>query len=176
MLNKMVVIIDMQNGFMDEQTQGLDEKILSFIKKLPKNIQVVGTRYVNHENTPCYIFEGWKDCMEGSEDSEVLESLKPALCRVFSKDRYSCWNEEFRRFVRENQVEKIYFAGVNTDCCVLHSAFDCYNDLTDCAVIEDLCASTAGKDVHLSALKVLRSCITSQRVVTSEQALGEILC
>lgn len=174
MKKSMLVVIDMQNGFMNELTRGLDARQLTFMGEVPQNVIVAGTRYVNHEHTPCYIFEGWKDCMDGSSDAELLESISPVLTKVFSKDKYSCWNEEFRQFVSENEIEKIYFFGVNTDCCVLHSAFDCYNDLIDCAVIEDLCASTAGRDVHDAALTVLRSCITPERVITAKQALDEI--
>ena len=58
---------------------------------------------------------------------------------------------------------------------MLHSAFDFYNDLADCSVIEDLCGSTSGIREHEAALIVLRSCITEERVVTAEQAAREIL-
>lgn len=174
MKKAMIVVIDMQNGFMDELTEGLDERQLSFLQNISPEVPVIGTCYVNHEHTPCYVFEGWKDCMEGSRDAEILDSLKPVLSEVFKKDKYSCWNDEFKAFVEKSGAEKLYFFGVNTDCCVLHSAFDCYNDLVDCAVIADLCASTAGRDVHEAALTVLRSCITNERVITADEALKEI--
>ena len=93
---------------------------------------------------------------------------------VFDKDKYSCWNEEMKQFIRDNGVEKIYFAGVNTGCCVLNSVLDCYNDVVDCTVIEDLCGSTSGIKEHEAALTVLRSCITQERVISSEQAEIEI--
>ena len=69
---------------------------------------------------------------------------------------------------------RVYFAGVNTGCCVLHSAFDFYDDLVDCTVIEDLCGSTSGIKEHEEGISVLRSCITKERVVTAEEALREI--
>ena len=94
--------------------------------------------------------------------------------KVFDKDKYSCWNEEMRQYLRDNNVDKVYFAGVNTGCCVLHSAFDFYDDLVDCTVIEDLCGSTSGVKEHEEGIAVLRSCITKERVVTAEEALKEI--
>ena len=95
--------------------------------------------------------------------------------RVFDKDKYSCWNEEMKVFVRENKIKKIYFAGVNTGCCVLNSILDCYNDLVDCAVVEELCGSTSGIEEHEAALTVLRSCITEERVITAAQAYTNIV-
>lgn len=173
---KMVAVIDMQNGFVNEYTEGIDRKILDFLEMIRgTDACIVGTRYVNHEHTACYVFEGWKDCMEGTRDAQVLDTLRPSFERVFDKDKYSCWNEEMKRFVKEQGIEKIYFLGVNTGCCVLHSAFDCYNDLVDCAVIQDLCGSTSGPQEHEAALVVLKSCITKERVITAKEAAEEIL-
>ena len=113
--------------------------------------------------------------MAGTEEAEIIPTLRPFMARVFDKDKYSCWNDEMKAFIRDNEIEKVYFAGVNTGCCVLHSVFDFYNDLVDCSVIEDLCGSTSGVREHEAALIVLRSCITDGRVITAEQAVREIL-
>ncbi len=170
-----VVIVDMQVGFKNQWTAHLEKKMTAFLEEIRGSTAlVVGTRYVNHEHTACYLFEGWKDCMAGSPEVEILPALRPYLQRVFDKDRYSCWNEQMREFVQKNGIGKIYFAGVNTGCCVLHSAFDCYNDLVDCAVISDLCASTSGPEEHEAALVVLRSCITRERVISAGEAARQI--
>ena len=112
--------------------------------------------------------------MKGTEEAEVIPSLLPVMARVFAKDKYSCWNDDMRKFIREHGIEKVYFAGVNTGCCVLHSVLDCYKDLVDCAVIENLCGSTSGKREHEAALDVLRSCITESRVISLERAVEEL--
>ena len=174
MKNILFLIIDMQNGFVNKYTEGLDRKILDFHDKIKDRVITAGTRYVNHEHTACYVFEGWKDCMAGTKEAEIISTLTPIMERVFDKDKYSCWNEEMRQYLHDNNVEKVYFAGVNTGCCVLHSAFDFYDDLVDCTVIEDLCGSTSGIKEHEEGISVLRSCITKERVVTAEEALKEI--
>ena len=174
-MKSMIALIDMQLGFQNEYTEGLEQKMCRFLDQIrDQNVPVIATRYINHEHTACYLFEGWKDCMRGTKETELLPSLVPYVQRVFDKDKYSCWNDEMKQYVRENGIEKIYFAGVNTGCCVLHSAFDCYNNVVDCAVIKDLCGSTSGPTEHEAALVVLRSCITEQRVITAAQALEEI--
>lgn len=174
MSNILFLIIDMQNGFINNFTEHLVEKIHGFQNRVEDHVITAGTRYVNHENTACYVFEGWKSCMAGTKEAEIVPELRGCMRRVFDKDKYSCWNEEMKEFIRDNEIKKIYFAGVNTGCCVLHSAMDCYNDLADCAVIEDLCGSTSGIEEHEAALVVLRSCITKERVITAERAYEEI--
>lgn len=175
MKKTLFLIIDMQNGFINRNTEGIDNRILKFLDRIRDRVIAAGTRYVNHEHTACYIFEGWKACMAGTEEAEIIPTLRPFMARVFDKDKYSCWNDEMKAFIRDNEIEKVYFAGVNTGCCVLHSVFDFYNDLVDCSVIEDLCGSTSGVREHEAALIVLRSCITDGRVITAEQAVREIL-
>lgn len=175
MKKTLFLIIDMQNGFINRNTEGIDNRILKFLDRIRDRVIAAGTRYVNHEHTACYIFEGWKSCMAGTEEAEVIPTLRPFMARVFDKNKYSCWNDEMKAFIRDNEIEKVYFAGVNTGCCVLHSVFDFYNDLVDCSVIEDLCGSTSGVREHEAALIVLRSCITDGRVITAEQAVREIL-
>ena len=176
MTDILFLIIDMQNGFINNFTEDLVPKIRDFQDKINDFVVTAGTRYVNHEHTACYMFEGWKSCMAGTKEAEVVPALRGCMAKVFDKDKYSCWNEEMKAFVRENEIEKIYFAGVNTGCCVLNSVLDCYNDLVDCAVIEDLCGSTSGEEEHEAALTVLRSCITEERVITAAQAYTNVEC
>lgn len=163
-----LVIVDMQNGFINEHTEHLINIIEKFIKdKGTEFTDIVGTRYINHKNTACYIFEGWKECMKGTEEADIVEQLKPYISRVFDKDKYSCWNKEFRDYVEINEFDKLYFIGVNTGCCVLHSILDAYNDLQDSCIISDLCGSTKGKESHENSLSILREIITEQRVIES---------
>ena len=172
--NILFLVIDMQNGFINHFTEELVPAISEFQERISDHVITAGTRYVNHEHTACYLFEGWKSCMTGTEEAEIVPGLRSCMTRVFDKDKYSCWNEEMKAFIRDHEIRKIYFAGVNTGCCVLHSILDCYNDLVDCAVIEDLCGSTSGLEEHEAALTVLRSCITKERVITSSRAYEEI--
>lgn len=167
-MKKLLVIVDMQNGFINEHTKHLVEKMKSFLD-IAKFDDIVATRYINNTETACYKFEGWKECMPGTPEIEIADELKPYIHKVFDKNVYSCWNTVFKAYVKSNRFDKVYFVGVNTGCCVLHSIFDCYNDVQDCAVISDLCGSSTSQESHECALRILRECITKERVITTEQ-------
>ena len=169
-----LVLIDVQNGFRNENTDEIFERIKSFISNNNSIFNhIVATRYINHPNTPCYKFEGWKGCMKGSQEAELVDWLKnnKSIEKVFDKSVYSCFNDEFKNYLKDKNIGKVYFVGVNTDCCVLHSAFDCYNDLIDCSIIKDLCGSTAGKESHDCAIHILENCISKDRVVSIKNVL-----
>lgn len=165
-----LVLIDLQEGFMNKNTKDIPGRIKDYLHSHPDKFdEVVATRYINHAGTACYLFEGWKGCMEGTEDTKLCHELDGLYSRVFEKDKYSCWNEEFKTFVKDQCFDKIYFVGVNTGCCVLHSILDCYNDVQDCAVISDLCGSTTGEDIHNLSLQILSTLITKERIITSDE-------
>lgn len=167
-----LVIIDMQNGFMCERTTHLVDKIYDYTVN-NKFDYILATEYVNHEHTACYIFEGWKACMKGTAASQTVSKLASLPNQIFQKDKYSCWNDRFTTYLVKNNISQLYFVGVDTGCCVLHSAFDAYNDLWDIYVVEDLCGSTSGIDSHKAAIQVLKECITSERVIQSTEGIKD---
>lgn len=62
-MKTILFIIDMQKGFMNENTKHLVPKIVDFVKNNKFHL-VIGTRYVNNENTACHIYEGLGGCWE----------------------------------------------------------------------------------------------------------------
>jgi nicotinamidase-related amidase len=164
---KALVVVDLQVGFMSLYTCDLPRKINNFISKYRKTFDyIISTQYINNEGTPCYVFENWTDCMSGSPESKLINFPHDVN---FRKSVYSCYNEEFKAYMRKNDITDLYFCGISTACCVLHSAFDSYNDLVSTYVISDLCGSSRHFQSHENALQVLRECITEQRVITTEE-------
>ena len=164
-----LVLIDLQNGFKNNNTEVIFERIKSFISDNNSIFNhIVATKYINNPQTPCYKFEGWKGCMKGSQEAELVDWLinNKSVEKVFDKSVYSCFNDEFKNNLKDKNIGKVYFVGVNTDCCVLHSVLDCYNDLVDCCIIQDLCGSTSGKKSHDCAIHILENCITKERVIS----------
>ena len=159
-----LVIVDMQKAFINQHTEHLIDKISEYIKTHEFD-QIIATRYINNENTACYKLEDWKKCMDGSPDIEIVDKLKPFITKTFDKSKYSCWNREFRQFIDINEFDILYFVGVNTGCCVLASVFDAHNDLQDTRVIAELCGSTSGEESHQAGLRILRDCLTKNRVI-----------
>lgn len=166
-MNTALVIIDMQKGFVNENTSGLSDKIVDFANSGKFNL-VIGTRYVNNKNTACHIYERWDACWEGSEESELIGSINSVCDVVLSKSTFSCWNDAFKKVLRYFSIDRLVFCGVNTSCCVLASAFGAYDDVWDITVIEDLCGSTTGVDSHENGIRVLKECITKSRVMLAD--------
>ena len=126
----------MQKGFINHETEEIPGIIKLFLNQKGNLFScIIGTQYVNNKNTACYQYEGWKECMEGEEKTEICSELKDSMDYIIKKDKYTCYTDEFLRILADNHISRMYFCGVNTGCCVLHSVLDCYEDVMDCYVI-----------------------------------------
>lgn len=159
-----LIIIDMQKGFINENTKHLIPKIVNFVKEKDFDL-VIGTRYINTCYTACHIYEGWNDCWEGSESAELVPEIESLCDVVVDKHEFSCWNSLLKSVLKRYGIEKLVFCGVNTSCCVLASVFDAYDELWDVTVVESLCGSTSGSSSHEAGIQILRECITQSRVI-----------
>ena len=105
--------------------------------------------------------------MTGTPDINLSPVITPYVQKTFDKKTYSGFTDEFKLFLQKEKFDKLYFCGVNTDCCVLATVFSCYDYIQDCAVIADLCASTLGDEKHNHAIQLLRDNITPDRIINS---------
>ena len=165
-----LVIIDVQNGFINDNDKEVITKIVEYSNKNHFD-HIVATAYINNYNTACHIFEHWDECMAGTFSAEIVPAIQDISERIFEKSKYSCWNKEFRQWVKDNNIDRLYIVGVDTECCVLSSAFDSYNDLQDIVVVEDLCDSSNGYDYHKAGILILKQCITNMRVIQSSAGI-----
>lgn len=163
---KALVVIDMQKGFCNELTSHLPRKICDFIKEHGDDFDcIIGTKYVNHSESACYKYGEWYDCMEGSEDCELVDGLEELCDTVFTKDTFSCWNGEFKWYIKSRDIDELVFIGVNTACCVLASMFGAFDSVHSVKAIEDLCGSTEGVSNHNLGIEVMKECFLAKSVV-----------
>lgn len=157
-MRKALIIIDMQYGFINLSTKHLEKKICRYIDENSFGI-VVATQFINSKDTACYKLGKWYGCMHGSKEDELLPPIKERADVAIQKSTYSCWTKQLKDMLK---ADEIYFCGVDTDCCVLHSVYDAYNDLQNCYILEGLCGSTTGIFVHLMALRIMRRNIVNR--------------
>jgi nicotinamidase-related amidase len=76
------------------------------------------------------------------------------------------------------KVDTLVFIGVNTNTCILSSAFDSFNRGFSTIVISDCVSSMYGEDLHFFALQNISRCIgwviTTEEFKTKLQAPTEL--
>lgn len=157
-----LVLIDVQNGFLSDRTKEVPGKLMELIKT-KKFDHIVGTQFINVEGSPYIKLMNWHGLMD-EVSRTVDENVKKCCERIFVKTIYSCFNQEFSDYIRDNKIDKLYFAGIDTDCCVLKSATDCFERNISFEVLINYCASNGGVESHNAAIKVLERTIGRQNI------------
>lgn len=160
-MNSLLLVIDVQNQFINNHTKFLPVKIEELIDE-NKFDNVAFTKFINTTENLFYKNLNWKGCLTEKSQQLVIKSKK---CRIFEKSIYSALNDNLIKYINENNISKIYLCGIDTECCVLKTAFDLFESEFDVYVLKDYCACTHGKTRHENALKILRRNIGKNKVI-----------
>ena len=154
-----LVIIDIQNCFINKETKNLSEKLVNFINKNKSNFNfVLFTKFINQKSSNFFKILKWKKCLN-SPETDIVGELSKFVNEnyLFKKSSYSIFkSREFVNFLDKNDIDKLFLCGVDIDGCILASVFDGFDLGYDIKIIEDLCYSSSGKELNKAALKIIR--------------------
>ena len=161
-----LVVIDVQNYFVNEKTKDIPEKIASFIEK--QNFDyVLFTQFVNNKKSNHVKLLKWKKCFS-SPEIDIHSSLTKFINseNTFKKSAYSIFKAKgFTTFLKKHNISRIFLCGIYIDSCVLASAFDAFDLGYQVKVIKNLCQSHSGKDFDEAAKKIIDKCIQKEEAL-----------
>ncbi len=99
--------------------------------------------------------------LAGSPGLEIMPGLFAAGDRIVAgKKRYSAFLHTDLEFLLHSMgVKTVILAGVNTNSCILSTAFEAMNRDFSVVVLEDCVDSMDGADAHAHALEMVRLCL-----------------
>ena len=160
-----LLLIDIQKGFISEHT----EHVIPRIEELLKNKRfehIAATRFINSENSPYRRILGWDRLSDGPETD-----LHPVVCKaadaIFEKDVYTAVSSGLLKYFSDNSVNDLFIAGIDTDCCVLKTAADLFENNIRTKVLAHYSASNGGQESHDAAICVL------QRLIGKDNVIGD---
>jgi nicotinamidase-related amidase len=166
-----LVVIDAQNGFVNDHTRAVVPAIVRLVAAWSG--PVVFTRYHNYPGSPFERLHGWYE-LNDSPAVDIVDALAPAAAAaaaVVDKTIYSLFTAEGRALVAANGWSDLVFCGIATESCVLKSAADAFELGHTPWLVTDACASDAGPDVHAAGLVCARQLIGPGQLITTERAL-----
>jgi len=159
-----LIIIDVQQGFMNKFTKNIPISIKKFIDQ--NNFDsILFFAFINDVDSPWYK-NGWKK-MTTKVETQIVSELQPYANRenTFSKTAFSVFaSKEFKKFIKEKSITDLYICGLDTHACVYATALEAYARGYNVRVIEDLCAASHGDEYHTHAIEMLKKNL-GQRVI-----------
>jgi nicotinamidase-related amidase len=150
-----LLVVDVQNGFINEFTQHIPGRIKRLID-MGEFAPVLFTRFINNPESPYQRLLRWDGCAAPPETDLVPELT--ALAKdgtVFDKHGLTGMPDALTERLREDKFEHLSIVGIDTDMCVLKIAIDTFDLGIEPVILVDCCASTAGLQAHLAGLAIL---------------------
>lgn len=161
MTKSLLLVIDLQNAFINKYTQELQNKIKVIIHSKQYD-KIAFTRFVNFEDSIYAKKLGWKRCIN-DEDKKIVIDVEDN--KVFDKYRYSAVNNKLTEYINQNKITAIYLCGIDTECCVLKTAFDLFELGYNVYVLKDYCYCTLGIERNNNALEILKRNIGKDNII-----------
>lgn len=107
--------------------------------------------------------------LEGSPGTEIIpELLAPEDYIINNKKRLDCfYGTDLEILLRTLGTETVVLMGINTNTCVMNTAFSAFNRDFQVVVISDCVASMYGEDLHVLGLENVKRCLGY--VLTAEE-------
>lgn len=124
-----LVLLDLQQGFIN-----YNKEIIPNIKDLLTKYEfdhIAAAKNITMPNGPFYELLNHKEIIEQDEIMKLNTFVKNISERVFYKNKNSCFTSEFIAYIKENNIEKLYFTGMGDSACVLAAVLDCFESNID---------------------------------------------
>lgn len=170
-MDNILILIDMQNGFINENTEDVKNRIC---KLLDQNLfdSVILTKYKNKPGSSVEKLLGWKK-LRTELSQTIVPEIKEHANYVIEKGTYSGYNQKMKEVLEKigNGImpSHVFVAGLDTDSCVFATALDLFEDGIRPIVLGNYCGSSGGESYHLAALKTLERPIGRNNVVMNKK-------
>ena len=157
-MTKALIFIYVQKFFLNQNTRKIVKEIQKYLRKNISEYAVVYiTIFKNDSQSPLWKISGWKECTS-SPDTDICDELKGFTNNknLFYKNFLSALKvPEIRSGLKEHNVSSVDLCGFDTDCCVLATAYDLFDEGVKPVVLENLTWSTSKEKLHKPALQML---------------------
>ncbi len=177
-----VFIIDWQNFFVHPDspaylpsTRTIHPRIASFLEELSgHNVKIIATRHYNSGSPEDPFFRFYGRVIE--KESKLFDLAYPlTVCRnisVLDKTTYSVFKiPGLVQQLKSSGLTMVVLSGLQTDKCVLASAYDGFDSGFELMILEDACCARK-KNYHLRALDIMKR--SSAQIMTVDQFLRSL--
>ncbi len=157
-MNKALIVIDVQKYFLTEETKPIVKRIGEYLKNnSTKYSAIYFTIFKNDSDAPLWKISEWRDCT-GSPDTDICDEIKEFTndSNLFHKNILSAVKvPEISRGIKENNISEVELCGFDTDCCVLATAYDLFDQGIKPIILGNLTWSTSEGKLHKPAIQMI---------------------
>ena len=160
-MKSLLLVIDLQKSFINENTKYLIDRINSLVNSSMYDY-VIFTKFINKIDSIWVKKLNYIGCLS-DKDREIVLDTKDKM--ILEKDVYTAYSKKLVDYIKSNNIDVIYLCGIDTECCVLKTAFDLFENGYDVKVLKDYSGSTHGMESNNYILDVIGRSIGRDNVI-----------
>ena len=157
-MKKGLIVIDVQKYFLTDETKIVVDRIGDYLKtNLEKYFKVYFTIFKNDPSAPLWKISDYHECCS-SPDIDICDQIKAFTNKdnLFYKNILSAVKvPEIIKGIKNNNITEVYLCGFDTDCCILATAYDLFDQGIKPIILEKLSWSTSKAKLHNPALQII---------------------
>lgn len=173
MKSRLLLVIDVQAGFINPRSRHVVPLIESLLRE-HASVPVAFTRFVNWRGSSFVRFQQWEEMLT-RKSIAIVPELRAKAADVFDKFTYSAATPEFMAHLRQHGIRTVYLCGLDTDGCVLATAFALFDHGIRPVILLPYCASSSRQNHHRHARAVMKRSFGSTSVLTNQRRVREAL-
>jgi len=160
-----LLIVDVQKGFLNETTKHIPSLVEELISSQNYSL-ICATRFINHNNSPFVKWMGWKRFLKTETNDIELAFSCPNSVHIFDKTTYSSLTPHLLEILQEQDIDKIYLCGMDTNMCVFMTASNIFeHGIYEPFVLSKYCSSHSGEEFHEAGLMLLEKAIGKDHIL-----------
>ena len=160
-MSNLLLVIDVQNDFINDNTRKFVDKIEQLINS-KKFDYIAFTKFINDKNNILYKKLNYKGCMTVEGQKIVLDTKN---YKIFEKTIYSALNNKLKEYIKVNDIKNIYLCGFDTDACVQKTTLDLFENSYEVFVLKDYCMSSSSIELHNTIINNLKRLIGKNHII-----------
>lgn len=161
-MKKALLILDLQQSFMNEYTNDLKDKIEDYCNHTYYDHIIIG-KFINQEDSVFIKRLSNTKCLDKIDNELNIHISKEQ--KIIERTAYTAYTEELENFLKDQQIKYIYLCGLNTETSIYKTALDLFEHGYYVYVIKSLSKSSEGTKYHDMAIELLKHLIGEDYVI-----------
>lgn len=161
-MKKALLILDMEQAFINDYTNDLPSKIEDYIASTYYDHIVIG-KFINHLDSIFLKRLGMNHCLDKEDCELLIQPSKPYI--VMERTAYTMYTEQLETYLKENKIKYVYLCGIDTNKSILKTALDLLERGYYVYIIKNLCRSSLGTTYHDMAIRLLEQAIGKDYII-----------
>ena len=161
---KNLIIVDMQNGFVNDNNRFLVDRINNYIKE-NKFDYVIYTKYINNEISPFVEILNYTSLMSEDEQRFVIEENPDCHKKmVFEKMGYGL-TQKMIDDIKSLGIKEAELCGTDADACVMAIAYNLFDNGIKPVILRELVGSSSrNKDITQYSITIMERSFGKENV------------